>query len=240
MKLLNFCYFLPFLILMSCGEVKQSEKSSESKASSSDTSTSVEANSQSVILFFGNSLTAGLGVTPEESFPGQIANRLDSLGYSYKVINAGLSGETTASGMNRIGWVLREKPDIFILELGANDGLRGIPLEETKKNLEQIVREVRKVNPMVTLILTGMQIPPNMGPEYTETFRNLFPELAESLDLLLVPFLLEGVGGIPDLNQADGIHPTPKGHKILADNVWQVLSPVLQVADSDTDSTNMK
>ncbi|MDA8686757.1 arylesterase [Robiginitalea sp.] len=174
-----------------------------------------------------------MGVTPEESFPGQIAQRLDSLGYPYRVINAGLSGETTASGMNRLNWVLREKPDVFILELGANDGLRGIALEETKKNLEQIVKEVKNANPEVNLILTGMQIPPNMGPEYTEKFKNLFPELAEAHDLLLVPFLLDGVGGIPELNQADGIHPTPKGHQILAENVWQVLFPVLQNADSD-------
>jgi len=233
MKLINFCYFLIFLAFIGCGEVKPSEKALDSTPSITDSKTSVVADSQHVIMFFGNSLTAGLGVTPEESFPGQIAQRLDSLGYPYRVINAGLSGETTASGMNRISWVLREKPDVFILELGANDGLRGIALEETKKNLEQIVEEVKNANPEVTLILTGMQIPPNMGPEYTETFKNLFPELAEAHDLLLVPFLLDGVGGIPELNQADGIHPTPKGHQILAENVWQVLFPVLQNADSD-------
>lgn len=233
MKLINFCYFLTFLAFVGCGEVKPSEKTADSTPSITDSKTSVVADSQHVIMFFGNSLTAGLGVTPEESFPGQIAQRLDSLGYPYRVINAGLSGETTASGMNRLNWVLREKPDVFILELGANDGLRGIALEETKKNLEQIVKEVKNANPEVTLILTGMQIPPNMGPEYTETFKNLFPELAEAHDLLLVPFLLDGVGGIPELNQADGIHPTPKGHQILAENVWQVLFPVLQNADSD-------
>jgi acyl-CoA thioesterase-1 len=233
MKLLKFCYFLPFLAIVGCGEANQPEKSSQNSDTTNDSEVLEVADSRAVILFFGNSLTAGLGVTPEESFPGQIANRLDSLGYSYRVINAGLSGETTASGMNRITWVLREKPDIFILELGANDGLRGIPLEETRNNLEAIVREVRKINPKVTLILTGMQIPPNMGPEYTATFKNIFPELAEAQELVLVPFLLEGVGGIPELNQADGIHPTPKGHKILAENVWQMLSPVLIKGDQE-------
>lgn len=233
MKLLKFCYFLPFLAIISCGEANQPEKSSQNTDTTNDSEVLEVADSRAVILFFGNSLTAGLGVTPEESFPGQIANRLDSLGYPYRVINAGLSGETTASGMNRIAWVLREKPDIFVLELGANDGLRGIPLEETRNNLEAIVREVRKVNPEVTLILTGMQIPPNMGPEYTTTFKNIFPELAETQELVLVPFLLEGVGGIPELNQADGIHPTPKGHKILAENVWEVLSTVLINGDRE-------
>lgn len=183
-----------------------------------------------MILFFGNSLTAGLGVEPEEAFPGVIEKRLDSLAYSYRVVNAGLSGETTASGVNRLPWVLREKPEIFILELGANDGLRGIPLEETKKNLEQIIIKVRTINPEVIIILTGMQIPPNMGPEYATGFRQLFPDLASAQNVLLVPFLLEGVGGVPELNQADGIHPTAPGHRILAENVWNVLAPALPQA----------
>lgn len=145
----------------------------------------------------------------------------------FKVINAGLSGETTASGKNRLSWVLKQKVDIFVLELGANDGLRGIPLSETRNNLQKMIDLVRDHNPEVKILLTGMQIPPNMGQDYTSEFKKIFPDLAEKNKIQLVPFLLEDVAGIPELNQSDGIHPTAEGQTILAENVWNVLQTMI-------------
>ena len=182
---------------------------------------------EKTILFFGNSLTAGYGLEPDKAFPGLLQQRIDSLGLKYKVINAGLSGETTASGNTRIDWVLNQKVDIFVLELGGNDGLRGISTEETRKNLQQMIDKIRSKYPDCQIILAGMQIPPNMGPEYTASFRTIFPEIAEKNQVALIPFLLESVGGEPHLNQPDGIHPNEKGHKIVAENVWKVLKQFL-------------
>ena len=179
------------------------------------------------ILFFGNSLTAGLGVEPEEAFPAIIEKMIDSLKLPYTVINAGLSGETTAAGKARINWLLKQKVDVFVLELGANDGLRGIPVSETSKNLQNIVDQVKGKYPAVKLVMTGMEVPPNMGGQYASEFRVIFKQIAEKNNMLLVPFLLENVGGVPELNQPDGIHPNPEGHKILAENVWVVLKDVL-------------
>ena len=180
------------------------------------------------IVFFGNSLTAGYGLDTREAFPALIQNKLDSLGLQYNVINAGLSGETTSGGDSRVDWVLNQKPDVFVLELGANDGLRGIPLSETRANLQSIIDKVKKKNPEVKIVLAGMQIPPNMGPEYTSEFRTIFPDLAESNNIALIPFLLDGVAGNPNLNQRDGIHPTVQGQIIVASNVWSVLSDLVQ------------
>ena len=182
---------------------------------------------EKTILFFGNSLTAGYGLEPDKAFPGLLQQRIDSLGLKYKVINAGLSGETTASGNTRIDWVLNQKVDIFVLELGGNDGLRGISTEETRKNLQQMIDKIRSKYPDCQIILAGMQIPPNMGPDYTASFRTIFPEIAEKNQVALIPFLLESVGGEPHLNQPDGIHPNEKGHKIVAENVWKVLKQFL-------------
>jgi acyl-CoA thioesterase I len=179
------------------------------------------------ILFFGNSLTAGYGLDVSEAFPALIQAKIDSMNLPYKVVNAGLSGETSSGGKNRIGWLLRQKVDIFILELGANDGLRGIPVKETRKNLQDIVDSVRTKYPAVRMIMAGMQIPPNMGAAYTTEFRSIFADLARKNNMELVPFVLEGVGGIPELNQGDGIHPTAAGHRIVAENIWQVLKGML-------------
>jgi len=176
------------------------------------------------ILFFGNSLTAGYGIDPSEAFPALIQSRIDSLGYPYKVINAGLSGETSAGGKNRIDWVLNQPVDIFLLELGGNDGLRGIPVSETEKNLQVIIDKVRAKYPDARLLLIGIQVPPNMGERYSNDFRAVFRELAKRNQLRFLPFLLEGVGGVPELNQNDGIHPTAPGHRILAENVWKSLT----------------
>ncbi len=187
-----------------------------------DTATSPTTD-QKTILFYGNSLTAGMGLDPTEAFPELIQKKLDSLGFKYQVINAGLSGETSASGKNRVSWVLKQKVDVFVLELGANDGLRGIPLQETRTNLQAIIDTVKDINPETVIILAGMQIPPNMGPEYTKEFRELFPQLAKENNLPLIPFLLKDVAGVPELNQADGIHPTAEGQRIIAKNIWPII-----------------
>ena len=179
------------------------------------------------IVFFGNSITAGYGVDPTEAFPALIQLKIDSLQLPYKVINAGISGETSAGGLGRIDWIMRKPLWVFVLELGGNDGLRGIPLNETKKNLDMIINKVKTKYPDCKLILAGMQIPPNMGQQYTSTFKAMFGELADNNKLTLIPFLLDGVGGDPKLNQSDGIHPTPAGHKIVAETVWAVLKQFL-------------
>jgi len=179
------------------------------------------------IVFFGNSLTAGFGVSPSEAFPAIIQKKIDSLRLPYQVINAGVSGETSSGGKTRIDWILREPIDIFILELGANDGLRGTPLSETKKNLQDIIDKVKAKYPDTKLVFAGMEIPPNMGQAYTTEFRNIYTDLAAKNKMTLIPFLLEGVGGEPELNQADGIHPTAEGHLIVAENVWKQLEKLL-------------
>ncbi len=189
---------------------------------------SVVVAKKKVVLFYGNSLTAGYGVEPSQAFPALVGQKIDSAGLNYRVVNAGLSGETTAGGKSRIGWVLRQPVAIFVLELGGNDGLRGLPLAATRKNLQAIMDTVRQKSPQATIVLAGMQIPPNMGTTYTKEFRGLFGELATKNKAVLIPFLLENVGGVPKLNQPDGIHPTPTGHKIVANTVWKVLQPVLK------------
>ena len=184
-------------------------------------------NNSKTILFFGNSLTAGYGVGVEEAFPAKIQYILDSLALDYNVVNAGLSGETTSGGLSRLDWVLNQKVDVFVLELGANDGLRGVELSQTKQNLQAIIDLVWEKNPVAKIILAGMQIPPNMGKAYTTEFKNIWTDLSKQNEVKLIPFLLDGVGGIPTLNQADGIHPTIEGHQILAKNVWEVLEGVI-------------
>jgi acyl-CoA thioesterase-1 len=179
------------------------------------------------ILFFGNSLTAGYGIDPEESFAGRIQTRLDSLKKEFRVINGGLSGETTAGGLSRLDWFLAEEPYLFVLELGGNDGLRGIALTETKKNLLAIVDKVQAKYPNTKIILAGKQIPPNMGQEYTEEFKAIYPAVAKEKNIELIPFLLEGVAGNPDLNLPDGIHPTAEGHRLVMETLWPYISKAL-------------
>ncbi len=180
------------------------------------------------ILIFGNSLTAGYGLEPAESYPAQLQNRLDSLKLPYKIINAGLSGETTSGGNSRLDWVLKNHVDIFILELGGNDGLRGIPATETRKNLQSMIDKVKAKYPDAKIILAGMQVPPSMGKKYADEFRVIYPELSEQNNVELIPFLLENVGGEVKLNQKDGIHPNAVGAKIVAENVWKVLEGMLE------------
>lgn len=179
------------------------------------------------ILFFGNSLTAGYGLEPAQAFPALIQKKIDSLQLGYKAVNAGVSGETSAGGNSRIDWILKQPVDVFVLELGANDGLRGIPAAETKKNLQAIIDKVNAKYPEAKLVLAGMQVPPNMGEKYARDFQSIYPQLAKQNDMTLIPFLLEGVGGEVKLNQQDGIHPTAEGAKIVAENVWKELHEVL-------------
>ena len=226
---LKFCYFLFLCILFSCGGDTSKKTTTESGENTSVETTTDSTTPTKTILCFGDSLTAGYGLDDiNEAYPALLQATVDSLGLGYTVINSGLSGETSAGGRSRIDWVLNQKVDVFILELGANDGLRGVLLSETRENLQAIIDAVRDKNPETKIVLAGMQLPPNMGPDYTTEFRAIFPDLAEKNEVALIPFLLKDVGGIPELNQADGIHPTPEGQKILARNVWEVLANVIQ------------
>jgi acyl-CoA thioesterase-1 len=211
--------------VVSCSNNEKTPATNADSISEKDAAVTKEKSK--TILFFGNSLTAGYGLTTAQAFPALIQNKLDSLHLPYKVINAGVSGETSSGGNSRIDWILRQPLDIFILELGANDGLRGIPLSETKKSLQAIIDKVKAKNPAARLLIAGMQIPPNMGQKYTTEFRGIFPDLAKKNGMTLIPFLLEGVGGEEKLNQEDGIHPTAEGHRIVAENVWQELVKIL-------------
>ena len=179
------------------------------------------------VVVLGDSLAAGFGVEPSQAFPALLQEKINAAGLNYTVVNAGVSGDTSSDGLNRINWLLKRKIDVLILELGGNDGLRGIPAATTKANLQSIIDRVKQKYPDAKIAVAGMQMPPNMGETYTTAFRKLFQELAEKNQAALVPFLLEGVGGKPELNQPDHIHPTAEGHKIVADNVWKVLKPVL-------------
>lgn len=183
------------------------------------------------LVFFGDSITAGYGLPGDRAFPALIQKRIDSMGWHMSVVNAGLSGETSAGGSRRITWTLQLPVSVFILELGANDALRGLDLGRTKKNLEFILDRVREKYPEAKLVVVGMQAPPNLGQAYTAGFRELFPALARRYKAALVPFLLKGVGGIPELNLPDGIHPTVKGHAIVAETVWETLKPILEQID---------
>ena len=228
--LLKFCYFLLSMLLLSCGsDTSKKEKKTETTPTETENNIS-ENNTTKTILFFGDSLTAGYGLDDvNDAFPAIIQTKIDSLSLNYTVINSGVSGETTAGGKSRISWVLNQKIDVFVLGLGANDGLRGVPLTETRNNLQAIIDAVLEKNPTTKIILAGMQLPSNMGQDYTTEFKTIFPDLAAKNKLYLIPFLLENVGGIPELNQADGIHPTVEGQKILAENVWAILENVIRV-----------
>lgn len=178
-----------------------------------------------VIVAFGNSLTAGLGVPIEESYPAQLQRRLDQLGYRYRVVNAGVSGDTTAGAVRRVDWVLNSKPSIVIVEFGGNDGLRGLDLAQTRANLDQVIHRLKGAG--VTVVLAGMKLPPNYGKEYATRFQDLYPELARTYGVTLIPFFLEGVAATASLNQADGIHPTGEGYRVIVESLVTTLKPLL-------------
>ena len=181
------------------------------------------------LLFFGDSLTAGLGLEDPsvQAFPALIQKKITAAGLPWRVVNAGLSGETSAGGLRRVDWILRQRVEVFVLELGGNDGLRGLAPETTRANLQAIIDRVREKSPATKLVLAGIAAPPNMGADFTRAFAAIFSELAEKNHVTFVPFLLEGVGGRPELNQPDGIHPTAEGHAAVAETVWAVLKPLL-------------
>ncbi len=231
--MLNFRHAICPIILMLSACNNHSNSSSTSNADTSIATPATPANpstpadTRKTIIFFGNSLTAGYGLDPDQAFPTLIGRRLDSLHLPYKIINAGISGETTAGGESRLNWTLRQPADIFVLELGANDGLRGIPVNSTRDNLQSIIDTVRHRYPACKIILAGMRVPPSMGSTYSSAFHDIFTQLAHSNDISLIPFLLDGVGGDPSLNQPDGIHPNYTGEKIVTETVWKALRPLL-------------
>jgi acyl-CoA thioesterase I len=196
-----------------------------STLSSSPPKTQVPAERPRIVAF-GNSLTAGLGVAPDHSYPAHLQRTLDAAGYAYRVVNAGVSGETTAGGVRRVSWVLNSKPVIVILELGGNDGLRGLSLQETKANLERIIQQLQQAS--VTVVLAGMKLPPNYGQDYTAGFEALYQTLAKQYRVTLIPFFLDGVAGSASLNQADGIHPTGEGYRIIVERLFPTLEPLLE------------
>ncbi|MEM6963806.1 MAG: arylesterase, partial [Bacteroidota bacterium] len=228
------CLTLLLLGLISCGEPnptseQTTQKNNNTPTNKVETPKTVAKKKKKQIIFFGDSLTAGYGLDdPADSFVGVIQEKLEAANLDYKAVNAGVSGETSSGGEERVDWILQQSEiDIFVLELGANDGLRGIKTEETIQNLQSIFDKVKAKFPDAKLVLAGMLAPPNMGVDFTEKFAAIFPKVAKENDAALIPFLLDGVGGIPALNQRDGIHPTVEGHQILADNVWKVLKDIL-------------
>lgn len=188
----------------------------------------VKANdTQKRIVILGDSITAGYGLDPRESYPAVLQKKIDRAKLPFVVANAGVSGDTTAGGLRRVAWAMTKGADILVIALGGNDGLRGISPAETKKNLLGIISKARTRNPKIQIFIAGVQMPDNMGPEFTERFKTLFPAVAKESKSTLIPFLIEGVGGDEKLNQADGIHPTAEGQKIIAENVWKILQPKL-------------
>lgn len=180
------------------------------------------------LLFVGTSLTAGLGLDPEESYPARIAEKIDSAGIPFDVVNAGVSGETSAGALRRIGWLMRSPPAVLVLETGANDALRGLEVDSTRANIQAIIDTIRAASPATRIALVQMEAPPNLGTEYTRRFRAMFPALASANRVTLLPFLLDGVAGVPELNQGDGIHPTAAGQRMVAATLWEGLEPILR------------
>ena len=220
------CYGL--LVAMPTGLVAAHGDSIRTRSLADDVASAADEEAPITVLFFGDSLTAGYGLPPEQGFPALIQERIDKLGWEVRVVNAGLSGETSAGGLRRIAWHLRAPIDVLVLALGANDALRGLPPSTTKENLDGIIATVRDVYPDVSVLLAGMLAPPNLGVEYSTEFREIFPEVAETHAAALIPFLLAGVAARPELSLGDGIHPNAAGQRIVAETVWGFLEPFLR------------
>lgn len=216
------------LALSSCAREEAANPASESDDSGRAPTTLDAGQPRLRVLFLGDSITAGYGLDPDQAFPALLQRRADSLGLAVDMINAGLSGETTAGGLRRIGWLLRAPVDILVLELGGNDGLRGVPVTDIRRNLEGIIDSLRVRAPEARVVLAGMMIPPNLGAEYTAAFRAVYPEVARSRETVLIPFLLEDVGGVTERMLDDGIHPNAEGHAVMAETVWETLAPMLR------------
>ena len=190
--------------------------------------TSAPATPGKTVVFLGDSLSAGLGVQPSEAFPALIADKIRAANLPFQVENAGLSGDTTAGGLRRIDWLLQRKIEVLVVELGGNDGLRGLPVANIKTNLQAIIAKAKAKNPDAKIVIAGMQIPPNLGAQYSSNFQSAFADLARENNATLIPFLLQNVGGLRNLNQPDMIHPTAAGHRIVAETVWRTLEPILR------------
>jgi len=221
------------LALAACGgaaggrQPAQTKDSTGAVRATAPKDSTVRADQRHPVLFVGTSLTAGLGLDPDSAYPALIQRKIDSAGLTFHVVNAGVSGETSAGARARMGWLLRQPFDVMVLETGANDGLRGTPVSETRANIQAIVDTVRAVRPGVRIVLVQMEAPPNLGSRYTRAFHETFPLLAEKNGLTLLPFLLDSVAGHPALNQSDGMHPNDVGEKIVAENMWRGLEGVL-------------
>jgi len=226
---MKYFLFVLCLLIAACQNSIQEQTSNE-KISTSNVIEEVKTaeSAKKRIIFFGNSLSAAYGLeNKKEGFVGLIRSRIDSLGLDYEVVNAGLSGETTGGGVNRVDWVISEPVDVFVLELGGNDALRGIEPEIAAQNLQKIIDKVKTKYPTVQIVLAGMKAPQNLGNEYTDRFEEIYPTLAEKNDAALIPFLLEDVGGMANRNLPDGIHPNLEGHRIVAENVWETMKKVV-------------
>jgi acyl-CoA thioesterase-1 len=217
-------FLLSLFLVASCGP-EDPVVPARVAASAPPPATPAPAADEPLVVFLGDSLTAGYGLGGEQAYPALVEKRLEEEGIPIKVLNAGVSGDTTAGGLARLDWLLSQKPDVVVVGLGGNDGLRGLPLEQAEHNLREIVRRAKAAGARVLLL--GMQIPPNYGPEYAQGFSGMYPRLAKEMDVPLVPFLLEGVGGVAGLNQADGIHPTAEGQEKVADLVTPYVAEVL-------------
>jgi acyl-CoA thioesterase-1 len=223
---MKFSHLLFTALVLTIAACQSSPNTTDSKQSTTP-QTTAPAPARKAIVFFGNSLTAAYQLSPEQGFTALIQKKIDSLGMPYTCVNAGLSGETTADGKNRIEWVLQQPMDVFVLELGANDALRGLPVTASKPNLQSILDQVKAKYPACKIVLAGMLAPPNLGAAYTNAFRDMYTDLAKANNATLIPFLLEGVAGISKLNLEDGIHPNVEGQKIVAETVWKSLKTVL-------------
>ncbi|MGH9254007.1 MAG: arylesterase [Vicinamibacterales bacterium] len=219
------------LAVSACAEPGES-RSGAARAAAAPAAESAATTARTRIVFLGDSLTAGLGLPRQQSVPSLVQARLDAEGYPYEVVNAGVSGDTSAGGLRRLDWALEGNVAVLVVELGANDGLRGLPVEQMKQNLAQIVARAKARN--ITVILTGMEAPPNYGPQYTAEFRRAFRDLADEQGVIFVPFFLEGVAGIPSLNNGDGIHPNAAGAQIIERTIWLALAPVLERRATET------
>lgn len=220
------------LVVAGCGEASSRAPSdtgtvaggaSQRKVAAADSASTARR----TVVFFGTSLTAGLGLDPEQAYPALVQEKVDSAGLPFDLVNAGVSGETSAGALRRVDWVSSRPADVFVLETGANDGLRGLDVDTLRSNLEQIIARMRRAHPAARIVLVQMEAPPNLGPRYTRRFHEVFPEVARATGVELAPFLLAGVAGNPDLNQGDGIHPNLTGERIVAAHVWQWLRPIL-------------
>jgi acyl-CoA thioesterase-1 len=222
-----FCLLAAATLAVACQSSGQPAEQRTARSSGNATPATIPPNSEAlpVIVAFGDSLTAGFGLSEDQSYTTLLQRKLDEKGHRLRVVNAGVSGDTTAGGLRRIDWSLEGKVKFLILELGGNDGLRGLPVAEMKKNLAAIIERAQSRG--ATVILAGMEAPPNMGAEYTREFRQAYRDLAKEYKVTLIPFLLEGVGGLAEMNQPDGIHPNAEGEKVMTENVWRVLEPLL-------------